>query len=1813
MDDIPVLRGNRRTIQGCLSKVVLYSCLIVLAPPILAQPVLTSGGLKETVLNERGGVDVAVVDGVGFGADQHGGRITATFQSNTEVARLVQLSGNAIYSYEGRTLRGVNTGGLIHLSLGTGSGIFWTSTDSSPQYSQSTTSQWELDSDLARPFHKTAILTAKWLSTQDILFISSLENPTIVSGQDQRQLYCDDYPHIHRTDGWIPYCGSIDDYIAYTGVAIDRTIFVGGINAKIQARSGVKANGKFDQNAIYVESPGGVTSHATPILAAYAANLSFNNPSWGATKLKQELLKLATDETLRHSDGGMRTVKVIRPANAPTATAPTAPEAPPSLTATASGRTIINLSWTAPSDNGGADISGYKIEASASSTAGWVDLVEDTESTSTTYADKNLSPATTRYYRVSAINSAGTSTSSTVANATTDPPTAPDEPTSLTATASGRTIINLSWTAPSDDGGAVISGYNIEVSPDGEVSTWTDLVADTESNSISYAHENLAPETTHYYRVSAINSAGIGNPSNIDYATTDLLSPPDAPSSFIATGSGRTIINLSWTPPSNTGGTDISGYSIEMSPDGQSLWTDLVRITGSTTTYAHVNLAPATTRYYRVSAINSVGTGAPSNVDGATTEALKVADEPTSLTATASGRTIIKLSWVAPVDNGGATITGYKIEMSTSGTTIWTDLVDDTESKSTTFDHENLGPETTRYYRVSAINSVGTGDPSNIDHATTDALKRPDAPTSLTATASGRTIINLAWTAPSNNGGAIITGYKIEMSPNGSSNWTDLVGNTRSTSLTYAHENLAPATRRHYRVSAINSVGAGATSNTDSATTDGRTVPDPPTGLTATASGRAIISLAWTPPSDNGGALITGYRVEVSPDGVASNWTDLVTDTKSRSTSYAHENLDPESSRHYRVSAINAVGTGNSSNVADATTDAVTVTTPDAPTSLSASSSGRTSINLSWKAPTNNGGSDISGYKIEESSNPLLGWADLISDTKSKSVSYVHEKLGPSTTRHYRISAINSIGAGPFSNTSRATTQALTAPDAPIDLSAAASGLSRINLSWKAPSDDGGADISGYQIEVSSNGSSNWTDLVSDTQSKATTYADENLAVGTTRYYQIRAINSIGTGPVSNISSATTDALTAPSAPTNLSVAASSPTTINLSWSAPSDNGGSPISGYQIEVSPNGTSNWTDLISNTRSVLRVYTHENLSPETTRYYRIRAINSSGTGPASSVRSARTNPLTAPSAPTGLTATATGHTTIYLSWTAPTGTGGTVITGYTIEVSEDTGSTWKVLVNNTGSKVTVYSHTGLEASTTRHYRVSAINSSGTGSSSNIDSATTDALTAPGSPTSLAAIASGQTTINLSWNPPSSNGGAVISGYRIEVSPDGISNWADLVENTGSTITSYTHTGLTASTTRSYRISAINDVGIGVPSSIASVTTDAITVTLPSAPASLTATASGQSTILLSWSEPFNNGGSVISGYQIEVSSNGTSNWMDLVSNSRSRSTTYAHQNLAPETTNYYRIRAINSAGTGTASLIVRATTNRLLTFTMSGEIPPQHYPVGVEIMDYTFPMATGGITPYTYTLFPSVLPEGLSYNEALLTISGTPSQITTAQPYVWGVTDAVGNESILKFTIEVYTISFTDGIENQSYVWDQPIEPLTLPPIIGGIAPIRYTLNIFDLPPHLRFDLPTRTISGTPTELTPPIDMVFIARDAMGAEDSLTFTIEVVSPVANEDLSSLPEEFIVHSNYPNPFLHSTRLVFDLPWPADVQIEVMDMTGRLVYSKPKLTFSSGRGQHIELNNLTLPSGAYLYRMIATSYEGQSAMNVGYFMSLR
>ena len=993
--------------------------------------------------------------------------------------------------------------------------------------------------------------------------------------------------------------------------------------------------------------------------------------------------------------------------------------------------------------------------------------------------------------------------------------TPPTSPQNLTAIATGPTSINLVWAPPTNTGGNTIIGYRVEVSENIGVS-WRHLTT-TGATGFVYEHLGLPAGATRHYRVRAMYlNASFGTWAYADATTTGTATTGTAPSNLTAVAAGSASITLVWAPPTNTGGNTISGYQVEASANGGVTWTPLTTTTTSVTVYQHVGVPAGVTYHYRVRAEYSttpVSYGAWAFAN-ATTAAVGVPGVPLNLTATAGGPSAIDLDWDAPASSGASAIIDYQVEMSADAGGTWTLL---TTTGQTSFRHTNLAAGVTRHYQVRARNASGFGHWTSPESATTSAGTPPGPPRDLRATAASSSAIELSWRAPLTSGSSPITGYRIESSSTGTGGWSVLVPNTGNTRTTYQDTGLPPNTSRYYRVSAINSFDTGAPSNVEGAITQ-QGVPDAPGRLTAQAGGISVIELRWTRPSSSGTSPVTGYQIQRSSTGTGG-WRDLEDDTGNTRTSYEDTGLSPKTTRYYRVRAISAAGPGAWSNVAHATTDDLTV--PGAPTSLRATAptgvEGSTQIRLSWRAPANDGGSPITGYRIERAITRGGPWIFQVASTGSTRTTYTHTDLAPNTTRFYRVLALNAQGAGAPSNVAEGKTNAAP-PGQPRNLRARATGPNSITLAWDAPTSDGGERITGYTIrERVPNGT--WITIQSNTGSTATTFERTGLQPATAYRYQVAAINRVGAGQWS-FETSTSTYPEAPGAPVGLTARAVGTARIDLSWSAPRNTGGAPILGYRIEASDDQRRTWRIVRRNTNSKGTTFSDVNLQPATTRYYRVAAINTAGTGPFSNFASATTE-ATVPGAPRSLDAEADGTSRIELSWRAPTRDGGARITGYRIEVSEDGGTRWDDLVANSHNTRTVYVHTGLEPATRRHYRVSAINREGVGRASRVVSAITDA-TVPDAPTGLVATDVSPTQIDLFWAAPAYDGGAAVTGYGIEVSEDGTA-WTDLVVNTGSRATAFSHKGLLPGSRRHYRVSAINRVGAGAASVSASAETD------------------------------------------------------------------------------------------------------------------------------------------------------------------------------------------------------------------------------------------------------------------------------------------------------------------------------------------------------------------------------------------------------
>ena len=280
--------------------------------------------------------------------------------------------------------------------------------------------------------------------------------------------------------------------------------------------------------------------------------------------------------------------------------------------------------------------------------------------------------------------------------------------------------------------------------------------------------------------------------------------------------------------------------------------------------------------------------------------------------------------------------------------------------------------------------------------------------------------------------------------------------------------------------------------------------------------------------------------------------------------------------------------------------------------------------------------------------------------------------------------------------------------------------------------------------------------------------------------------------------------------------------------------------------------------------------------------------------------------APTTPASLAATAASSAQINLSWTASTDN--IAVTNYLIERCQGSGCTTFTQIASIAPGTT-YSNTGLTAATSYSYRIRATDANGNNSAySNTATATTSAVgdtQAPTVPGAFTATAASSTQINLSWTASTDNVG--VSGYDIERCQGvGCSTFA-LV--TTVTTTSYNNTGLTASTSYSYRIRAKDAVSnFSAYTVTATATTSASPDTVaPSTPTSLSPVVVSSTQINLSWNASTDN--VAVTSYKVErCAGAGCSNFAQVTSIA---STSFSDTGLSAATAYSYRVRAADAA--------------------------------------------------------------------------------------------------------------------------------------------------------------------------------------------------------------------------------------------------------------------------------------------------------------
>ena len=1073
---------------------------------------------------------------------------------------------------------------------------------------------------------------------------------------------------------------------------------------------------------------------------------------------------------------------------------------------------------------------------------------------------------------------------------------APTAPGNLTASTISSSQINLGWTASTESGGTIAS-YLVERCTGAGCSGFVQVGS---TASTAYSDMGLASGTTYSYRVRAQDTtSNLGPYSTTASAMTAGTAVPTAPGSLgaVAGAAGPVVIATQSYIFS-------AGLTSHTSAAFDSTGGDLLVLCASS--HAGVTMTPT----------DSFGNGW-----------IAVAG-PTSTTTGFDLRTEVwysRMPLVGPGDEVTMTLsTAQPLVMSifvVKGSNIGSpiDVVsgigDDAGTQSTAVSSPNITTTTLSDLLIGfAKSSIGEvwapgtgytaqpGASSNYLNAETGFAATPGVyaatfainaaatwqsavvAVSPSASAGNPNQVNLTWTASTETGGTI-SAYLVERCQGIGCTTFSQIGTT--TALTFNDTNVTSATSYSYRVRASDAFNiVGPYSNSVSVAIGGAPAPTAPSNLSATALSATAVSLSWTAATEAGGT-IASYLVERCP---GSGCTSFAQVGISASTTYTDSALTASTIYNYRVRAKDtANNVGPYSATSTVTTQAGP--TPTAPTNVGTTIVSPVEIDLLWTAATETGGT-IANYLVERCQGS--GCTSFAQIGISAGLTFKDTGLIGSTSYSYRVRAEDTLNnLGPYSSTVIGTTSAPIL-SAPINLAANTVSAVQVNLTWTGSTETGGT-ISGYLIERCQG--SACTTFVQIGTSTGTTFTNMGLTGATSYSYRVRA-----TDAGSNFSqySATATSLTsAPTltAPTNLTAAAASSTQVNLTWTAATETGGT-ISSYLVErCQTAGCSNFVQVGTSTTTT---YSDSGLTSSTSYSYRVRATDAlSDLGPYSAMTTAAT-PAATPSAPTSLMATAASSIQVNLSWTASTEPGGT-ISKYLVERCQGTGCTSFVQVGTSTS--TAYGDSGLIGSTVYQYRVRAQDAVNTlGPYSNTAAATT-AAPVISAPQSLAATATSATQINLSWTAATETGGT-ISSYLVErCQGTSCSSFAQIGTSTSLT---YSDTGLTGSTSYSYRVRAKDTAGnLGPYSATSTAITAAPTI---SAPTNLTATAVSNAQINLAWTAATETGGT-ISSYLVERCQGAGCTTFAQVGTSTTIN--FSNTGLTASTAYSYRVRAKDAA--------------------------------------------------------------------------------------------------------------------------------------------------------------------------------------------------------------------------------------------------------------------------------------------------------------
>ncbi|KAG1703122.1 hypothetical protein DVH05_008034 [Phytophthora capsici] len=816
--------------------------------------------------------------------------------------------------------------------------------------------------------------------------------------------------------------------------------------------------------------------------------------------------------------------------------------------------------------------------------------------------------------------------------------------------------VNLSWVAPGYLGAkAVVSlAYTVRV-----MEVQTGAIKELPTRTASITIPDLHARAAYTVAIVAYNGYLLGNYTTPVNFLMGAPSPPSMPLDVQVVAVTGGMATLVWTVPFDSGGSPIGTYRVNVSAkDGVFVGS----YSSSGQTVLANNLSPSTTYSATVEAISRAElVGAASTAISLTTTSASIPGKPTALTTSNETGGVFLVEMAPPLDIGGAPILSFTLLMTSAQyPNVFRQVY---QGPTSSFLATKLTFSTRYKLQYKVTNSVGTSELSDVFTATTKYLSPPGQAQNLVSLSRTGGSITFSWTPPVDFGGVDVTAYDISffLGYEIKAQYRQRVAgiSPQATSVTAKVVGLIANSTYGFSVSGVND----ATVCEDPSTLLSRTIvydstdpsvsiPDTPSNLTVVSSTSGMQTIKWTASEDTGGGLLLSYALYSSTGALLYNDT---------STTFTLGSLIKDTTYGYKVVAWNEMGTSTPSPLVVATTKAVIVA-PSQPRDFTKINSTGGSINLTWKAPLDSGGDNVSGYKLQRNGV----WRADIPAGGPTIVFLDDQGLVASKEYVYVVQANNSIGLGAVSQTLRTSTSEATVPSPPTRLDVVASG-GNMTATWVAASNSGGIDLASFHFIVKPDTSS--TGFSTSTTTSQLTYTVFGVRAKSSYMVSVTSKNAIGesleiTQIVVNGAAVPPAAPPVPEQITDTSGLQA--WMIMLRLYLPVDDGGSPIS--RLNLYQNGerksvylveaSTNQAELGDPTSRSMLVQVGP-LHAATSYYFAVSALSSevtAGEGARSDTLKVLMSPATLPSTPTNVAVSLRTSFSVVLIWDASIDTGG-----------------------------------------------------------------------------------------------------------------------------------------------------------------------------------------------------------------------------------------------------------------------------------------------------------------------------------------------------------------------------------------------------------------------------------------------------------------------------------------------------------------------------------------------------------------------------